>query len=278
MAESLTWIAGDASTYVLFDYGTYQRRGVTAIEGFGLPDLEHTMQPYPFLHGMMDIARRFKDRRVQIAFLQNWDTREAWQTGREAIRDVLNPSLGKGQLKFIDANGIDWRLDAWLLKAPLERSGNWSPIEIRTVLEFWVPYPFWRKALAETDNGDFNGASNVDITVSVDGNMPVVPTTITLAAAGGEQITNPTITIVGTGKKIDLENSIAAGETVTITCWPPEDAAVKKDGTSIIGDLSYDSMLVGFELARGSNTVRIVGEAGDNGNCLISFYERYLAV
>jgi len=249
-----------------------------SIEGIGLPTLEHISQPYPFLHGMLDIARRFRDRTVLISFQRQFASRSAWQTGRRALATALNPALDKGQLKFVDVDSNDWRLDAWVVNAPLIRRAEWGPFEIREVLEFWAPYPFWRAAAAETDNGDFNGASNVDITVSVDGNMPVTPTTITLAAAVGEQITNPTITIVGTGKKIDLENSIAAGETVIITCWPPEDAAVKKDGTSIIGDLSYDSVLVGFELARGSNTVRIVGEAGDNGNCLISFYERYLAV
>ena len=276
--ESLTWIAGDASEYVFYDYQTYQRRGVLEIEGFGLPELEHTSQAYPFLHGMLDIARRFRDRRVQISFWQNWDTRALWQAGRNEIRNALNPDLGKGQLKFIDASGNDWRLDAWLLNAPLPRSGKWTPVELHAVLEFWVPDPMWHKAAAETANDDFNDATPVDINISNDGNLGTPPTTITLEAGGGEQIKNPVLTIVGTGAKIDIDNTIAAGETVTITCWPPEDVVVTKDGTSILGDLSYDSTLIGFSLPRGNSVVRIVGEATSDGNCFIQFFERFLAV
>lgn len=277
MAESLVWIAGDASTYTL--YGTDTDRGIQSLEGIGLPMVVHTSQPYPFLHGALDIARRYGDRTVQLGFRQNFASRSAWQTGRQDLAKALNPDLGKGQLKFIDTDANDWRLDAWVVNAPIPRLAGWGPFEIRTVLEFWAPWPFWKPASAETDNGDFSGTSNVDITVSIDGNMPVVPDTITLASAAGEQITNPLLTIVGTGEKISLANTIAAGETVTITCWPPEDVAVTKDGTSIIGDLSYDSVLVGFEFARGSNTLRITGgDASDDGNCLVSFHEWYLAI
>ena len=277
MSESLIWIAGDDSTYTLYS-ATDTDRGVLAVEGFGLPTLEHTSQPYPFLHGALDIARRFRDRVVQIGFKQKWATRAAWQTGRSALATALNPDLGMGQLKYVDANSVDWRLDAWVMNASLERRAEFGAFEIRTVLEFWCPWPFFRKATAETDTGDFNDANNVDIAIANDGNMPTIPTSIVLAAGGGEQIKNPVLTILGTGAKIDLEHTIAAGETVTIVCFPPEDVSVKKDGTSILGDLSYDSVLVGFEIPRGNQTVRIVGEATSDGNCLITFNEWFLSV
>jgi len=278
--ESLTWIAGDSSTYRLFDYAVDSRRGVLSIIGFGLPDIEHTSQPFPFQHGMLDIARRFRDRKVQIAFWQNWDTRAAWQSGREAIRDALNPNLGKGQLKFIDANGIDWRLDAWVNSTPLERSGEWSPLEIRTVLEFWVPWPFWRKSSQESEDADFNGINAVNIAISNDGNVPTIPNTIVLTTGAGEQITNPVLLIVGTGLTIDLEHTMAQNEQITITCFPPDDVSIlEAGGGSIIGDLTYDSVVAGFELPRGASTFRITGgNAGDNGNCQINFYEWFLAL
>ena len=277
MAESLTWIAGDASTYVLYSASDTDR-GIVSLDGVGLPTLEYTAQPFPFLHGMMDIARRFCDRTVLIGFEQSFGTRSAWQTGRSALAAVLNPALGMGQLKFVDAAATDWRLDAWGVNAPLGRRTGMGPFEIQTVLELWAPWPFWRKATAETDTGDFNGASNVDIAVSNDGNMPTIPSTIVLASGAGETITNPVLTILGTGKTINLEHTIAATETVTITCFPPDEAGIVKAGSSIIGDLTYDSVLVGFELPRGNSTVRIVGDAPSTGNCLITFYEWFLAV
>jgi len=276
-SEALTWIAGDASTYSLYSASAGDR-GIMNVEGIGLPALEHVGQPFPFLHGMLDIARRFQDRMVLISFQRQFTGRSAWQTGRRALATALNPDLGKGQLKFVDVDGNDWRLDAWVKNAPLQRRAEWGPFEIRTVLEFWVPWPFWRKATAETDTGDFNDASNVDIAIANDGNMPTIPSTIVLAAGAGEVITNPVLTIIGTGKKIDLEHTIAATETVTITCFPPEDVSVKKDGVSILGDLSYDSVLVGFEIPRGNQTVRIVGDATSDGNCLITFNPWYLGV
>ena len=276
MAESLTWIAGDSSTYNLYS-ASDNDRAVPSIEGVGLPTLDHQAQPFPFLHGAMDIARRFRDRTVLIGFQRLFTTRAAWQTGRESLRDVLNPDLGMGQLKYVDANGIDWRLDAWVINAPLPR-GRGMYTRFDTVLEFWAPWPFWRKAAAETDTGDFNDATDVDIAVANDGNMPVIPSTIVLAAGGGEQIKNPVLTIVGTGMKIDLDHTIADGETVTITCFPPEDVSVKKDGTSILGDLSYDSVLVGFEIPRGNQIVRIVGEATSDGNALLTFNEWFLSI
>lgn len=277
MGESLVWIAGDDSTYTFFSE-TDGDRDRLDILGFGLPRLEHVTQAYPFLHGVLDVARRFSDRTVQIPFRQRWLTRSAWQAGRQALADALNPDLGKGQLQFVDVDSVDWRLDAWVVSAPLERRAGLSPYEVRTVLAFFVPWPFWRKATAETDTDDFNDDNNVNIAISNDGNMPTIPSTIVLAAGAGETITNPVLTIVGTGRKIDLEHTIAAGEAVTITCFPPEDVSVKKDGTSILGDLSYDSVLVGFEIPRGDQVVRIVGEATSDGNCLITFNEWYLAV
>jgi len=276
-SEALTWIAGDASTYSLYS-ASDRDRGIMGIEGIGLPTLEHIGQPYPFLHGMLDIARRFQDRTVLIPWQRQFTNRTTWQAGRSALAAALNPDLGKGQLKFVDVAAVDWRLDAWAISAPMERRAEWGPFEIRTVLEFWVPWPFWRKAAAETDTGDFNDANNVDIAISNDGNMPTIPTSIVLAAGAGETITNPVLTIIGTGMKIDLEHTIAATETVTITCFPPEDVAVTKDGTSILGDLSYDSVLVGFEIPRGNQVVRIVGEATSDGNCLLTFHEWFLGV
>ena len=276
MAEELTWIAGDASTFTLYSAASTSRT-VPTIEGMGLPTLDHQAQPYPFLHGAMDIARRFRDRTAMIGFQQMFTTRAAWQTGRESLRNVLNPDLGKGQLKYVDPNAVDWRLDAWIVNAPMPR-GKLRDGILETVIELWAPWPFWRKATAETDTDDFNDANNVDIAISNDGNMPTIPSTIVLAAGAGEQIKNPVLTIVGTGAKIDLDHTIAATETVTITCFPPEDVAVTKDGTSILGDLSYDSVLVGFEIPRGNQVVRIVGEATSDGNCLITFNEWFLAV
>ena len=280
MGESLIWIAGDSSAYTLYidPTGAGVDRGVLSIDGIGLPTIEHTAQPFPFLHGMLDIARRFRDRPVQIGFWQVWTNRANWQAGRQALAAALNPELGMGQLKFIDAAANDWRLDAWAVNAPLERRGGWGPYEIRTVLEFWAPWPFWRKASQESVNGDFNGTTPVNINVSNDGNMPTIPNTIVLAAGAGETIINPVLTIVGTGKTIDLAHTIAAGETVTITCFPPDAANVTKGGVSIIGDLTYDSVLVGFELPRGNSTVQIVGDAGSNGNCQLNFYEWFLAI
>lgn len=276
-SEALIWIAGDASTYNFYSSSDGDR-GIMSIEGIGLPTLEHIGQPFPFLHGMMDIARRFRDRTVLITFQRQFTGRSAWQTGRKALAAALNPDLGKGQLKFVDVDGNDWRLDAWVVNAPLMRRAEWGPFEIREVLEFWVPWPFWRKATAETDTGDFNDASNVDIAVSNDGNMPTIPSTIVLAAGGGETITNPVLTIVGTGMKISLAHTIADGETVTIVCFPPEDVSVKKDGVSIMRNLSYDSVLVGFEIPRGNQIVRIVGEATSDGNALLTFNEWFLSI
>lgn len=277
MAESLTWIAGDASTYVLYSASATDR-GVERIDGIGLPVLEHQAQLYPFLHGMLDIARRFRERMVLIDFQQSFSTRSTWQTGRIALAAAFNPDLGKGQLKFVDANANDWRLDAWVVRAPLGRRGGSGPFEIQVDLELWAPWPFWRKATAETDTGDFNGASNVDVAVSNDGNMPTIPTTIVLASGAGETITNPILTILSSGKKISLNHTIAAGETAIITCFPPNEANIVKAGSSIMGNLSYDSVLVGFELPRGNSTVRITGTVPSMGNCLITFNEWFLAV
>jgi len=272
----LTWIAGDSSTFTLNAAAT-SGRGVSGIEGIGLPTLECQAKAYPFLHGLMDIGRKYRDRTVQIAYWQLFNSRSAWQTGRETLRNALNSALGMGQLKYVDENAVEWRLDCWVVNAPMPRAAL-QYTTLKTVIELWAPWPFWRKASAETANKDFNGASNVDIAISNDGNMPTIPSTITLAAGAGETIINPVLTVLSTGEKIDLDHTVAAGETVTITCFPPEDADVVKSGSSIIGDLTYDSVLVGFEIPRGNQTVRIVGDAGSNGNCLVSFYEWFLSI
>lgn len=273
-AEDLIWIAGDASTYTLRTASTEDRNVVT-VEGVGLPGLEHQGKRYPFLHGELDLARKFGPRQVLIEFWQVWDTRSAADTGRRALEAAFNPELGKGQLKWVDADATDWRLDAWVRSLPLDRRGIVVRKGVRTVIELWVPWPFWRKSAQESPSGSFSGTTPVDIAVSNDGHVPSVPNTITI----GGQATNPLIEIVGTGKKLDIQNTIASGETVTATCFPPYHAALTKDGSSIIGDLTYDSVLASFELPKGSSTVRITGgDAGDNGTVTINFYEWYLGL
>jgi len=87
------------------------------------------------------------------------------------------------------------------------------------------------------------------------------------------------IEIVGTNKKIDLRHTITAGQTAALTCFPPNAVTAYKSTANIIGDLTYDSTLAGFELPRGSSTVRITGgNAGDNGTVTLSWYPWYLAI
>jgi hypothetical protein len=272
--EDVIWIAGDASTFTLQSTGSVDR-WLRGIEGMGLPTLVHQAELFPFTHGILDLARRFRERRVSLSYRQTFATRAAWYTGRQALAAAFNPDLGKGQLKVVDASGVDWRLDAWVVTLPEDEAAAWSPRELRVNVELWAPFPFWRKATATSSTGTFVGTGIVDVGITNGGSVASIPNTITITG----QATNPLLTILTTNKKVDLRHTIAAGQTAVLTCSPPNACAALKGATNIIGDLTYDSTLAGFELPRGASTVRLVGgNALDNGVVTLSWYEWYLAV
>jgi len=73
--------------------------------------------------------------------------------------------------------------------------------------------------------------------------------------------------------------SVVYGNGVWIAGTDPDAQLWTDVGSSILGDLSYDSVLVGFELPRGTNVVRIHGHAaGDNGLVTITWWDWFLSV
>jgi len=272
--EDLIWIDGGGSSFTLQSTGSADRE-VTFGDGLGLPLLVHQAEMFPLDHGSLDLARRFKERRVRLGFHQSFSSRANWYAGRLALAAAFNPALGMGQLKWVDASGTDYRLDCWVVDMPLDLVAEASPKEIRTTLTLWAPWPFWRPAAATSSAGTFSGTTPVNIAITNGGHLASVPLTITITG----QATSPLIEIVGTNKKIDLRHTITAGQTAVLTCFPPDAVTALKSTTNLIGDLTYDSTLAGFALPRGSVTVRITGgSAGDNGTVTLAWYPWYLAV
>jgi len=80
-----------------------------------------------------------------------------------------------------------------------------------------------------------------------------------------------------TGKTLNLDVTLTAGETVTIDTTPGTRSVTKNDGTNLFGELSATSSL--WALAKGSNAIQLeMSSATSSSSIAYSYERRWLSV
>lgn len=213
--------------------------------------------------------------------------REALLTRIRGILSILNPQLGDGQL--LVTNGSNSRVLFCRYRGGFSAINESQGITTtRQVIKFYAADPFWyapsqTELTAQQNFAPVNFFPVLPITLASDsmetsaslendGDIPAYPVITILGPASNVVMTNTT-----TGKLIEIDTSIAAGETITIDARPRTRSVRDQDGDNRFSLLTADSSMWPMEI--GTNQVEIEISGGDaNTEVTVSYTPAYLTV
>jgi len=269
MSITFTWIDPDAGEVQLGQVSTSR---VREFSGLGMAPLQHFLEPIPSQHRQAHRGLKFRPRVVQLALRDIQASATAQDTRHQTLLAALNPDRGEGTLKMVLSDGSTTRyLKCYVQEGPNFDSADrpvWGAAQLYTV-RFVARDPMLRTASQETDSGNFNGATPVDIAISNDGHMPTFP----VIEITGE-VEAPKVELLSTGEYIEFDGyTVPSGNTLSVD--HQAGTAELADGTSKLSELKKESTL--FYLPRGNDTVRLTCTSGTS-QVTVKFYERFLGI
>lgn len=213
--------------------------------------------------------------------------REALLARIREILSILNPQLGDGQL--LVTNGSNSRVLYCRYRGGISAINESQGITTtRQVLNFFAADPFWyapssTELTAQQNFAPINFFPVLPITLATsaitttaalenDGDVPAYPVITILGPATNVIVTNTT-----TGKLVEINSSIAAGETITIDARPRTRSVRDQDGDNRFSLLTAESSMWALEI--GTNNVEIEISGGDaNTRVSVSYTPAYLTV
>lgn len=213
--------------------------------------------------------------------------REALLARIREMLSILNPQLGDGQL--LVTNGSNSRVLYCRYRGGISAINESQGITTtRQVLNFFAADPFWyapssTELTAQQNFAPINFFPVLPITLATsamtttaalenDGDVPAYPVITILGPATNVIVTNTT-----TGKLVEINSSIAAGETITIDARPRTRSVRDQDGDNRFSLLTAESSMWALEI--GTNNVEIEISGGDaNTRVSVSYTPAYLTV
>lgn len=292
---------------LIYHFNNQSDKFVYPIGDLGMAPIRYVTQRGPFQHGstLLDYFLepriiQVRHRRIAQSRNQHWDNRADLLNMIRPNRQAIN-SLEHGQLRKIMRDGTTRDIDVIVEQGPSFSAGignkwdEWAtsdvirfiahdpvfydPTQISTSftfstfdeLEFPIDFPisFFASTFDETD------------TITYNGTWLTYPEIIFTGPCS-----NPIITNVTTGEKIELDYVIASGEVVTITTAYGNKTITNDDGDNLIGTLTTDSDLATFHIAPdpeatdGENQFRAQGSGADadETSMVVRYYTRYIGI
>lgn len=260
----------------------------------GIADIKNTLYTTSSMgqHGETFISQKINSRDIDIAGVINKKDKDSMLTLRRAMQKILNPELD-AKLTYIYGNFvkvIDVRVD----NAPVFTRGT---VLEKFVVQLSCPSPFWRdetetrKDIASwvgsfhfameipQDEGIIFGYRQPSVIVDVY-NEGDVKTGMRVAFKATGTVTNPLLLNINTGEYIQVNATLAAGDTVTVNTEYGNKEATKNSGgidTDYFRYIDVDSTFMQLEI--GDNVFRYNAEAGlDALEVTIYYSPKYLGV
>ena len=260
----------------------------------GIADIKNTLYTTSSMgqHGETFISQKINSRDIDIAGVINKKDKHSMLTLRRAMQKILNPELD-AKLTYIYGNFvkvIDVRVD----NAPVFTRGT---VLEKFVVQLSCPSPFWRdetetrKDIASwvgsfhfameipQDEGIIFGYRQPSVIVDVY-NEGDVKTGMRVAFKATGTVTNPLLLNINTGEYIQVNATLAAGDTVTVNTEYGNKGATKTSGgidTDYFRYIDVDSTFMQLEI--GDNVFRYNAEAGlDALEVTIYYSPKYLGV
>ncbi|WP_209121505.1 phage tail domain-containing protein [Alkalihalobacillus sp. BA299] len=285
MADKIYWIDSNGNEQQLSLHPNFSV--LKGMNGRFMPPISFVEDEVPFQHGSRLRNVKVKARDVDIPLLIQADSEvNLRRKVRESLR-MFNPLNGDGKLKSIAPDGSQRELTCRYSMGfeGLEDSDNKGYTWQTLVLVFRAFDPYWYDT--STNVKTFNtgetatffpffplrlSSSTVftDTTIDNQGDVEAWPEWI--IKGPGENIYLRNLT---TGQLLNLNISLAVGETATIVTKPFEKSIKKNDGTNLYGEQSEESSL--WALREGKNNIRIeMSNATENSSVQLSYKNRYL--
>ena len=288
------WITNDGESFVL---NNPPNRVIISEEGTGVPPIQYITQRGPYQHGESLRDYFLQPRVVQLIIRESFCDRQSYWDGRAALLDVLRPNRGinralsQGTLRKIQPNGTTRDLTCIIQQGPNfspRQAGQWDEFAFTETLRFIAHDPtYFDPHLQIVDFGPQISPATFPMT------FPVVFSGYYFSQAlvyVGTWITYPTIVITGplmqphienttTGQIIELNYTLDAGRSITISLSYGTKTITLDDGTNLIGALTTDSDLVSWQLISGENDMIIRGYgAATSTKIKFQYFNRYLGV
>lgn len=299
------YISPDGEVYKFNnDIDQFVLAGVT---GTGLPSIEYRTQRGPFQHGSTPLGLVLQPRVIQLLHRRNACDRQAYWAARSDLLNILRPNrqavntFAPGVLRKILPDRTKRDICVFLQTGPQfsgMQQGRWDEFSIQEALQFIAHDP----TLFDPDENQVELALDTSASAIVFAEeFPI--TFISNATTGNNSITytgtwetfptilligpmrNPIIRNVTTGEKIEMEHTIGAGRTVTISLQYGNKTVVNDLGTNLIGTVTSDSDLATFHLAPAPEAPAGVNSIGAAASSLTSasrivfqYFTRYIGI
>jgi hypothetical protein len=278
MSETHVWVDPDSTATTL--------RVEVASEGRFAPPVRFVSDTSPLQPGSVVRSVRHDSRIVVLPVTVQGSDETDLRTQLRNLSYYLDPTRGQGQLQITGPDGVTRVTNAYLqsgmgLNETLDstRGMTWQ----RASLEFLCEEPYFLDESPTSSTIAYNtttatffpffplrlSSSSVFGATSInnDGDVSTWPRWTITGPGSAIYIKNTT-----TGKTINLDVTLAAGETVSIDTKPGVRTVTKNDGTNLFGLLSSSSSL--WSLAKGTNAIQLEMSSADVGSSIGYSYER----
>ena len=278
MSESFEWIDPDGTVTPL--------RVEIQTDGRYAPPSMFVSDRSPEQPGSIVRTVRHDERRIVLPIVEDLGSPELVTARKRELTYLMDPARGYGQLRVTSHDSSQRVINAYLEDGMgLEESLNstYGKRWFRASLQFLCPYPYWRDSTTTSAT-----IGNTGTTATF---FPFFPLRLSSSSVfgsttidnTGEVIAYPRWHITGpgssiyiknltTGKTINLDTTLMAGESVTIDTTPGVRTVTKNDGTNLFGDLSADSSL--WPLVKGTNAIQLEMSSADANSSIQYSYER----
>lgn len=305
LVEFSEYIAPDGEIYY---FDGREHKFAMSFLGDGMPPIEYITQRGPFQHGDTIYDYRLNPRVIQFAHYTRAKDRHRYWDRRGEIMNLLRPNRqtsGDFQLGTLRKYMIDGTLrdiDVMIEQGPLFQSmdlNKWDEFGFMETLRFVAPDPTfydpsqgtltWGLGIAQTE-------LEFPITFPIEFSESLIQGETNTITYVGTWLSYPEIVITGpisgfnientdTGKMIQLNYAIQAGEIVTISLEYGNKTVESDIQGNIIGVVSTDSDLAEFaivpdpEASGGVNNLEVNGASADNDTQIVlNYYTRYIGI
>lgn len=286
---TVTWTSPDGGTVLTLsdfggnDWGISVLPGAT---GFGMPDFTYYETSSPSFDGSVVRGVRANPRDVNLPILLWGANRAQCVENYHGLIRAMNPRNGAGTLTVTSADGTSRSLAAYYnggLQGKDDDAENGMTF-MTAVVVLRCPAPFWLGDPSVTRLQIAYGstffpllpvqlvASSIlgSTTLVNDGDAEAFPIyTIT------GPVTNPAIANATNGTFITINQTLLAGETITIDTREGVKTVLKGDGTNLYSSMASGSSLAPLQSGSNAMTFTVLG-ATTNTSVVISYQNRYL--
>lgn len=250
----------------LSTYGT-----VTLLnDHFDIPERRGENIIIPFRHGTQFVRKYYGERKMTFGFIYRAASMTAMETTIDALHAKLAPLTQQTLSQTREDGSV--RTASAAVSAPLQIERE-TPTVVRFVVEFTLPFPFFRLSTAIADNTTTINANPKAMTVTNPGTIEERDATIILTGP----LSNTVITNSTNGCTLTYTGTIASPRVVTIsTSATGEYTATTDLGANVIGNITHTgaSALMVFDV--GANTLSIADGTATTGSVRVNFNAPFL--